>query len=214
MFIRSETDVPPAPGDFLCPPSYPECDPTLSAGPALNNINAEGSPVPPADSFNSSASATTLTPAVPQAALAASIQRLGRRNFIGIIVLAVFVFVGLVLWLSFGKWPRAGLQRMRERLGRSNKQLARSGSGGSVHGGSEDTAAADLTSSERDGRSPPRTILVGQPRLSPLNEKDEDQPVHADYPCSPRSMEVEVESLEKRAGPEVPRKKGLHVHFA
>ncbi|KAJ8495829.1 hypothetical protein ONZ51_g1478 [Trametes cubensis] len=203
MFIRSATGAPSGstPGDILCPLSYPECDPALSAGPALTNINAE--------SFNPNATAVTPA-AVPQAALAASIQRLGRRNFVGIIVLAVFVFVGLVLWLSFGKWPRAGLRRVRERLGRGNKQLAKSGSGGSVHGGSE---AADLASSERGGPNEPRTILVGQPRLPPLNEKEEDKPVHADYPNSPRSMEVEVESLEKRPA-EIPRRKGLHVHFA
>ncbi|KAI8995575.1 hypothetical protein BD414DRAFT_534726 [Trametes punicea] len=195
MYIRSESDASPSPaspGDLLCPPSYPNCDPSLSAGPALTNIKAEGNPTDtttdpsnPVVPTNGSTLQPVAEPgpAIPQAALAANIQHIGRRNFVGIVVIAVFVFVGLVLWLSFGKWPRAGVRRLKARFKRGD-QLC---------------------------KDPGGCSRTGQPCAQ--DEKHEDQTTHSEAPCSPQSVEVEIERLDKHAGK--PQKEMIpRVHFA
>ncbi|KAI0361686.1 hypothetical protein OH77DRAFT_1433644 [Trametes cingulata] len=191
MYIRSEADA--FSGDQLCPPSYPLCEPTLSAGPALPDLSAEGSP------------ATTSPPvleSVPQTALAENIQHIGKRNFVGIIVIAVLVFVGLVLWLSFGQWPRKGMRRIRERLKRGDSKLARSGSGGGAESGfcgSGEDAAARPANDNNNAYAQDEKREVGTPR--------------AVAPASPMSMEIEVDSLEKGAG-EARAERVPRVHFA
>ncbi|KAI0374225.1 hypothetical protein BV20DRAFT_491658 [Pilatotrama ljubarskyi] len=194
MYIRSEPDL--SPGDQLCPPSYPPCEPALSAGPALPDLNAE----------NSSASTSpTLEPA-PQNALAENIQRIGKQNFVGIVVIAVLVFVGLVLWLSFGQWPRKGMRRFRERLKRGDSRLARSGRG---HGGGGGDCGQDVRSGARSAARPAN----GQHDAHAQDEKREVGGRRTGSPSSPLSMEIEVDSLEKEAG-ETQTKRIPRVHFA
>ncbi|KAI9063010.1 hypothetical protein FKP32DRAFT_1676902 [Trametes sanguinea] len=219
MYIRSDdTNAPVAAnaGDALCPPHYPACDPSLSAGPALANINAEDTPTTSTGSFTTptpgllpeSVAGSGPAPAKPQSALAARIQHIGQRNLIGIVVVSVFVCVGLVLWLSYGKWPRAGMRRIRERFRRGDKQ-AQSASGLGASCGSPPVAAL-RTAMRRDR---------GQPQLQLQCESEKHDTDHAEFesspPCSPQSVEVEVESLGKHAGArEVQRNKVPRVHFA
>ncbi|EIW64725.1 uncharacterized protein TRAVEDRAFT_42141 [Trametes versicolor FP-101664 SS1] len=95
----------------------------------------------------------------PQVALvgATAVQRIGQRNLIGIIVAAVLVFLGLVLWLSFGRWPRAGMRRIRARLARGDKRAAKSaasgaGGGGGGAGGDSDESFGSAPGHERDDK--------------------------------------------------------------
>ncbi|KAL7285269.1 hypothetical protein ACG7TL_000363 [Trametes sanguinea] len=231
MYIRSDDSNAASSGDLLCPPHYPECNPSLSAGPALANINAEGSPATTTNAFAPTASSTptpSLLPesaagtaagsgpaiATPQSALAARIQHIGQRNFIGIIVVAVFVFVGLALWLSYGKWPRAGMRRIRARFKRGDKpDQSASARGGGLGASCGSPPSAGLgTAMRRDRGQPPLQL-----QLQCESEKHEvdHAEVENSAPCSPRSVEVEVESLGKHAGArEVQRKKVPRVHFA
>ncbi|KAL1952004.1 hypothetical protein VTO73DRAFT_1153 [Trametes versicolor] len=138
-----------------CPHSYPLCDPSLSAGPALAGEDD------PAPSSPTTAAITTgsIAPvsSQPQVALvgATAVQRIGQRNLIGIIVAAVLVFLGLVLWLSFGRWPRAGMRRIRARLARGDKRAAKSavsGAGGGGAGGDSDESCGSAPGHERDDK--------------------------------------------------------------
>ncbi|KAI0825188.1 hypothetical protein BC628DRAFT_299890 [Trametes gibbosa] len=209
MYIRSETPAtlpsPESADAQLCPSSYPFCYPTLSAGPALVNADSsEGSPAP-----------TTTYPTAPdtymdgvqpeaQATLAGSIQHIGRRNFVGIVVIAVLVIVGLALWLSFGKWPRAGLRWFRARV--------RGCSGERSHAGGSSEAAVGHIGGEHAERDDDPS--AGRTQAGVQDEKrcgEADARAGREPPCSP--LEVEVDSLEKCAG-ETPVRRGLHVHFA
>ncbi|KAI0778129.1 hypothetical protein BD413DRAFT_506956 [Trametes elegans] len=218
MYIRAEPDA-PSPADVLCPPSYPHCAPSLSAGPALTNVNvnAEGGPAP----AHAAPSATSVVPTLatantsapealgapaepaPQSALAAGIARLGKRNFVGIVVLAVLAAAALVLWLSFGKWPR---RRMR-RLWPSRSRADAVGAPPAGVLGSRDAdggAAAAAVAGEDDDED------EAGGRRRALDEKRE--PGLAECPRTPESGEVEVDTLEK--GPSESWKKTRHVHFA
>ncbi|OJT12970.1 hypothetical protein TRAPUB_10535 [Trametes pubescens] len=165
-----------------CPPSYPLCDPSLSAGPALA---ASGEDDPAAITTGGLAPVPQ-----PQAALASTtVQHIGQRNLVGIIVAAVLVFLGLVLWLSFGRWPRAGMRRIRARLARgdASKRAAKSAGGGfgSAPGHERDEACV------RDDKRGSETGEAGR------------------YCESPLPAEIEVDGLDKDGGTG-PR----HVHFA
>ncbi|KAI0669954.1 hypothetical protein C8Q78DRAFT_1079865 [Trametes maxima] len=191
MYIRSETDDTPD-----CPTTYLLCAPALSAGPALPNLPAQDAAQTP----------------VPQSALAASIQHLGKRNFVGIVVIAVLVFVGLVLWLSFGRWPRDRMRRMRERLKRGDK-LPRSGSGMPSNCEEHEHEQGQGHWQGREGRA---AADFGDRVRMNLDERDEkpdaQRGVREDGLCSPRSVEIEVDSLEEA---EEPRPKRVpRVHFA
>lgn len=114
---------------------YPDCTPSLSkaqcdqlnhAPPALANSDKA------ATSQNSSTSThwTTTRVAPPAPALASvkpdviatDITRFGQRNFIGVVVLAVLVFLGLVLWMTFGQWPKRKVAQLRERFARRRER--------------------------------------------------------------------------------------------
>lgn len=65
--------------------------------------------------------APALTSAKPDV-IAADIMRFGQRNLIGVVVLAVLVFLGLVLWMTFGKWPKRKMAQLWERLARRRER--------------------------------------------------------------------------------------------
>ncbi|KAI0651795.1 hypothetical protein C8Q79DRAFT_58384 [Trametes meyenii] len=218
MYIRSETDG-ARPGAANCPTDYPSCAPTLSAGPALPNLPTEDAstsattsilPLPPMGTGGGDASNAPAPTPIPQSALATSIQHIGKRNFVGIVVIAVLVFVGLVLWLSFGRWPRNRMRRVRERLKRGDK-LPRSASG-TPPSQEQEREQAQTQGDWRGGRA---AAGFGDRRV---NQDEQDEKPNARCApegglYSPRAVEIEVDSLEKEAGEPRP-KRVPRVHFA
>ncbi|KAH9849814.1 hypothetical protein C2E23DRAFT_888032 [Lenzites betulinus] len=206
MFIRSDSaTIPPTPESpdaALCPPSYPSCAPSLSAGPALVDTDSSESSPALTTPYSPAATITSSAGAQPEAqvALAGSIQHIGKRNFVGIVVIAALVFVGLVLWLSFGKWPRAGARWFRARIqarrgGSDDASHAKGGEadlGGGEHSPRDDNIDAEARVKDAKGDGEADAGLRGAAR-----------------PWSP----LEVNSLDKYAE-ETPARTGLHVHFA
>ncbi|PIL32020.1 hypothetical protein GSI_06724 [Ganoderma sinense ZZ0214-1] len=103
---------------------YPDCPSSMTAA-QCNELNH----APPSFADKPTGSpnitvhwnTTRVAPPAPHASakpdvIAADITRFGQRNFIGVVVLAVLVFLGLVLWLAFGKWPKRKMAQLRERL--------------------------------------------------------------------------------------------------
>lgn len=103
---------------------YPDCPSSMTAAQCEELNHA-----PPSLADNSAASPNTtahwnttrVAAPAPHASMkpdviAVDITRFGQRNFIGVVVLAVLVFLGLILWLTFGKWPKRKMAQLRERL--------------------------------------------------------------------------------------------------
>lgn len=103
---------------------YPDCPSSMTAAqceelnhapPSFEDKSA-GSP-----NITAHWNATRVAPPAPHTSakpdvIAADITHFGQRNFIGVVVLAVLVFLGLILWLTFGKWPKRKMAQLRERL--------------------------------------------------------------------------------------------------
>ncbi|TFK87783.1 hypothetical protein K466DRAFT_599206 [Polyporus arcularius HHB13444] len=192
---ESESASPP----HQCPPAYPSCNPAVGPGPALMPIaNADSSS---GSSAHSSAGSTGLLTPEPQAALAASIQHFGKQNFVGLLVLGLLVFAGLVLWCTFGAWPRRMMRRLRARV--ANKgDVAKHGRDGD----SEGRRGADL---DRD---------QSQDAACEPSESEDDKFQSASEEgalSSPESLEMEVKSLDKGTGGEEAKRRTLpRVRFA
>ncbi|KAI0639346.1 hypothetical protein C8Q77DRAFT_1204849 [Trametes polyzona] len=271
MYIRSEPTTPGCPPDYpLCEPSLsvgpalPDTD-TVAADPedspasrsstsisslTLPSSSSESIFLPSLTGTAGPESTSTADPQLQAADAAAAaaggtdpIQRLGRRNFIGIVVLSVLVFAGLVLWLSFGRWPRAGFARLG--LGRrgGDKRRAKrddaapgSGSGSEASCGGcgcgdgdgavcgeeacPGPAAAGSDPSRRRSRALDldRDLHGGGTRAQDENEKGGGEAAMV-TPCSPLSVdeEVVVDSLEKDAEPAADpsaTRRGPRVRFA
>ncbi len=166
----------------------------------IANADSSSSGSAHSSSVASAGSTTTLTP-TPQAALATSIQHFGKQNFVGLLVLGLLAFAGLVLWCTFGAWPGRMMRRLRARV--ANKgDAAKDGRDGD----SEGRRGADL---DRD---------QSQDAACEPSESEDDKFQSASEEgalSSPESLEMEVKSLDKGTGGEEAKRRTLpRVRFA
>ncbi|EJF66646.1 hypothetical protein DICSQDRAFT_123258 [Dichomitus squalens LYAD-421 SS1] len=148
MYIREYEGYAESGHDLLSNSNlYPSCQPPAAHCSDVNHqparaqsVTALSSPPHPTPTLAGGRPAT-------QEAFSDDITRFGRRNFIGFVVLGVLVFVGLVLWMTFGMWPRRALSRLRERLARKRGRRERGGSTDKEGGNGSVTRAQEL---ERD----------------------------------------------------------------
>ncbi|KAI1797827.1 hypothetical protein LXA43DRAFT_1088894 [Ganoderma leucocontextum] len=99
-----------------CTSPIAECEQRSHAPPALADKAA-------ASQNDTHQNATRVTAPAAHASIqpdvvAADITHFGQRNFIGVVVLIVLVVLGLILWITFGKWPKRKMAQLRERLAR------------------------------------------------------------------------------------------------
>ena len=132
MYIREYQGYGDSDHDLLSNSNiYPECQPPdAHCPPQPSRVAApqHASAIVPSPPHPAPTSGGGAKPAAAEA-FTDNITRFGQRNFIGLIVLGVLVFVGLVLWMTFGMWPKKALTRVRERLARRKEGRNRGGGG-------------------------------------------------------------------------------------
>ncbi|KAI0757053.1 hypothetical protein C8Q80DRAFT_1265036 [Daedaleopsis nitida] len=154
----------------------------------------------PTNSVTTSTLPILATP-LPETALATDIQHFGHRNFVGLLVLGLLALLGLVLWLSFGAWPRRVMRRVRARFSSGSEALVKdAGKGGwrEVHAGTQCGRGCPALDLRRHiDAATARAHHHGSREPSEKAGTASSEDVSS---CSPQSTELEVEGLDKESG--------------